>query len=148
MPRLSLVWSLVFVATVSCAGAEQVSPVPRGWISECPGDNLCFSRPPDLKPVPVQVIDSLVGIFEGPSLNLRFELGMYDTSLDHLVKPESEVITIDGRPAQVLTAGQFVVLKVPLVSPPSIKFMMQVEFKGTVSRPTALQIFESIRFRR
>ena len=149
MFRTLLTLPFLLVATVNCAGSQEASPVSQGWVTECPGGSFCFSRPPDLRSVPVQMIDSLVGVFENSALTLHFDMGQYPVSLDHLENPVIEDIAIDGRPAQTLAAGNEIVLRVPEVASQAqftTQFTMRLVFRGAVSRETALRIFQSIKF--
>lgn len=124
--------------------------MPSGWVRECPGEQFCFSRPADLKLQPVQVIDSLAGVYRSETLTLRFDLGRYGTSSRHLANPAEEAVTIDDRPARMLVTEREIMLLVPKVHPSgpfTIQFGMQLQSSQTASRDLALRIFKTIEFR-
>lgn len=76
------------------------------WVLVKAGNAFSFQAPPDLKAVPVQGIDSLVGEYRADRFSLQFDYGLYSNTLDDLrgdSRFEREVATIDGRPAEVFT---------------------------------------------
>jgi hypothetical protein len=58
-----------------------VTPHPPGWVLM---DEKAFSfyAPPDMKPIPVQGVDSFVGEYRGESLTLNFDYGRFCNQLD------------------------------------------------------------------
>lgn len=141
---------LAGTAVMGCGNQKSDSPVPSGWVRECPGEAFCFSRPANLVVQPGQVIDSLAASYRSDALTLTFDMGRYGTSVDHLVKPTEEAATIDGRPAQVLTTEREIVLVVPKVHERggvAVKFSMTLRFQGSASRQVAQQVFQSIAFK-
>lgn len=76
------------------------------WVVVQAGNAFSFEAPPDLKAVPVQGIDSLVGEYRADRFSLQFDYGLYSNTLDDLrgdSRFEREAVTLDGRPAEIFT---------------------------------------------
>lgn len=107
----------------SKAGAEsQAQPPPSGWQTIVaadafvPGCAFTFRAPPDLEPVPVRGIDSFVGRYTSPSLEVDFNYGWYPTELT----PEDGFvtgrwITVDGKRARLARKPDVVAIQFPQV---------------------------------
>lgn len=135
---------------LGCGNQQSDAATTETWVRECPGNTFCFARPATLVEQPGQAIDSLAARYRSNSMTLTFDMGQYGTSLDHLVKPSQEAVTIDGRPAQILTSEHEIILIVPKVHKTgsiTVKFSMALQFDGKVSRELALRIFQSIEFK-
>lgn len=141
---------LLGLLLLGCSNQQSDAATTNTWVHECPGNAFCFARPATLVEQPGQAIDSLAGRYRSNTMTLTFDMGQYGTSLDHLVKPAQEAVTIDGRPAQVLLSEHEIMLIVPKVHKIGsiiVKFNMALQFDGKVSRELALRIFQSIEFK-
>jgi hypothetical protein len=103
-------------ALVACAALAACAPGPEedepmaaadptaGWSAHAIGA-VSFRSPPDVVPVPVQGIDSLVGQLEGPGVSIEFDYGWYsdDSFGGHLGDPalRIEEVTVGGRRARL-----------------------------------------------
>lgn len=141
---------LVAGLLVACRNGAAEAATADGWVRECPGDAFCFSRPPGLQKQPGQPIDTLTADYRGGGLSLTFDLGRQGTSVDHLVQPRVEVVTVNERAGRVLSSDKEVVLLVPKVhtsGPFTIQFSMTLKSDTAVPRDTAQRIFQSIEFK-
>ena len=142
---------LVGLALTGCGGNKQSEAAPSSnWVRDCPGDAFCFTRPGTLVAQPGQIIDSLAARYRDSAMTLTFDLGRYGTSVDHLISPTKEDVTIDGRPAQLLLTERELVLVVPrvhVIGKVVVRFNMALKFEGKASRELALRIFQSIQFK-
>jgi hypothetical protein len=134
----------------ACGKGPMQDPPADGWLTECPSDAFCFSRPAGLVAKPVQAIDSLVLRYLGGGLEMTVDMGRYATSTAQLVRPTEETITIDGRPGRVLSAGREVLLIVAKVydgAATQVHFSMTLRFDGEVQMSLARRVFQSITFK-
>lgn len=141
---------LAGVILTGCGNQGAERGTEAGWTRECPGDAFCFKRPASLVSQPVQIIDSLAALYRSDVLTLRFDMGQYGTSVDHLVNPVEEAATVDSRPARVLFTAREVVLLIPQVhgsGRAKVQFAMQLESERGVDRALARKIFQSIEFK-
>ena len=135
---------------MGCTNRSADASTPAGWVRECPGEAFCFSRPASLVLQPTQAIDSLSARYQGDGLRLVFDMGLYGISVDHLVSPAKESLTIDGRPAQMLFGAHEIALLVPKVHERggrAVKFSMTLSSDGNMSRQLAQSIFQSVEFK-
>lgn len=145
-------FATVLLAGFAVAGggpAQSAGNPVKPLVRECPGNAFCFNRPPGLVPQTVQAIDSLAGEYRGDGLVLIYDMGRFGTSVDHLVKPVRQGITIDGRAGELLTSEREIVLVLPKVHETflgALKFSMVLKSEGKVSPELALRIFQSIEF--
>lgn len=151
-------WSrLLFCAllAVSCTPATSVKP-PPGWV-QIDARNFSFHVPPDVKAVPVQGIDSFVGQYEGDSISVGFDYGMYSDPLDYKGRPgyRSRDERIGGKRAKIVsyynpatghsfdyaTGAHF-----PEVNGNGLKLTVHVMCRTTNDYETAQTIFRTIKF--
>ncbi len=148
--RLVGMATLLVMAMPSC-GQQKTSESPEaGWVRDCPSDAFCFSRPPGLVAQPVQAIDSVTGIYRGGGMTLRFDMGANAADGKDLVQAAAQDITVDGKPAQVLTAGPELMLVVPRVHESGrfkVRFAMSLQFEGAAQPALARRIFDTIQFK-
>jgi len=140
-------WLLVFGMNSGAALAAAGQP---GWVRECPGEAFCFSRPATLVLQPAQVIDSLAARYRDASLDLSFDFGLYSSSFSDLAHPLPEAISIDGRPAHMLSSGKDIALVVPTVHEGQrmkVKFSMLLRFQDRAQPELARRIFHSVEFK-
>lgn len=90
------------VATVSPA-----PPIPADWQTVSAGRAFTFRAPADLKPVPVQGMDSFVGQYENDAFEVSFDYGMYSDPLTHADLAGREVI-VDERRARLARKDKYV----------------------------------------
>jgi len=135
---------------VAFSGPAQPAGKPaKPFVRECPGNAFCFNRPVGLVAQTVRAVDSLAGEYRGDGLVLIYDMGRFGTSVEHLVKPARQGITIDGRTGELLTSEREIVLLLPKVHETflgALKFSMTLKSEGKVSPELALRIFQSIEF--
>ena len=136
---------MLLVALMVGASGDDSARAQEDWVRACPGDRFCFSRPPELREVPGQVIDSLAGRYRSETLILTYDFGVYAMTFDELRDAALHEMTIDGRSAQMLTTDDVMALRVPEVQG-RIGFAMLLEFTGGVSAEVGRRVFESIEF--
>jgi hypothetical protein len=112
--RHRLLLSLAIAAVAGCDAAAPPPPVPAGWQTIDVEGKFSFMAPPDLKPQPVQGIDSLVGQYASPTLDVTFDYGWYSDPMDGQGYA-SRGVSIDGRSARLLSKGDVVAVHVPTV---------------------------------
>ena len=117
-------------------------PVPAGWQTVLtPG--FAFRAPPDLQPVPVQGVDSIVGRYESPTLAVDYDLGWYSDPMDREGYTRRRV-TVDGKAARLVTKDDVVAIHFPKLGRQS-KLTMSVRLKGADAKE-AEAIVRSIDF--
>ncbi len=72
--------------------------VPKEWVLVTAGTAFTFWAPADLKEMPVKGIDSFVGRYASPTMQVEFDYGWWSNKLDD-PKYAREAITLDGKPA-------------------------------------------------
>ena len=137
-----LIALVVLTAEVACG---QLTPAEDEWVRICPGERFCFYCPADLREVPVQAIDSVVGQYRSKKVLLHYDFGMYPVNFDGMSKAIGEDITIAGRSAQLQTTGSAMALVVPQVGD-GLQLSMLLEFTGSIDDTVGRRIFESIEF--
>ena len=150
-------WICTLLVLALCASAceQAVSEAPsnsdsRGkWETDCPSAQLCFDRPADLLPEPTQAIDSVAGIRRNQQLKLTYDFGRYPLHIDQK-NARQTTLTVDGRPAQVSTSTNRIVLKVPNVFEDAlfnVHLTMLLEFEGNPPADLADRMFKSVHFK-
>lgn len=134
---------LVLALAASGTGAGEAG---AEWPRVCPADLFCFKHPPELRPITRQAIDSIAGGYQSEKLRLNYDLGFYSSDFLELKKPLVKPIQVDGRPAELLIAGNVMALRVPSVSG-RVRFAMHLQFTGEINQALGRRIFDSIEFR-
>jgi hypothetical protein len=97
---------LLLAAAVWSLSAAAMAQADDDWITVKAGTSFTFEAPADLKPVPVQGIDSFVGQYANAKFSLMFDYGQYSNRLEELrgnPQFEAETTVIDGRKAEIFT---------------------------------------------
>jgi hypothetical protein len=150
---------LVALALIGSGSGCQPA-VPADWVKVNANDAFFFMAPPDLKPKPVQGIDSYVGDFESPTMHIGFDFGQ--GSADPGNEPGRRVRwrIIDGHFATVVTyedsrAGEknrfeaavyFKNLAPTNIAPWGLKLTMWIYCKDAEAQEAALLIIQSLTF--
>lgn len=113
-----------------------------------------FSAPRNLKEIPVQGTDSLVGEYHSPLFEVHFDYGIY--GMDYQVKAADmthEPARIDAREATIITFSKeerfFTAVRFDNVEPSGMgpmKLNLWVKSKDPSGRGAALRLIHSIRF--
>ena len=146
-PHLKSLLPLVVIAVL--AGCEPSPPppsvpsVPSDWQTIRANGAFTFKAPPDLKPEPVQGIDSFVGKYVSPTLEVTFDYGWYSDPMNR-EGYNSRGVTVDGKSARLVTRGDVVAIHFPKVSG-NTKLTMSVRLKNAVPK-TAETLLQSIDF--
>ena len=113
-PHQKSLLPLVVIAVF--AGCEPAPPpsVPSNWQTISANGKFTFKAPPDLKPEPVQGIDSFVGKYASPTLEVTFDYGWYSDPMNGEGYTSRE-ITVDGKSARLVTKGDVVAIHFPKV---------------------------------
>ena len=139
---------LVFAILGSCSGSYETPVVtpPDDWQLIKAGDKFTFRAPSDLQPRNVKGIDSFVGEYTSPTLELTFDYGWYSNSLNDEGYSGSWT-TIDGRRAWIATKDDKTGVHFPQVhdTDKKTKLTMFAKLKGS-SLETVHKIFRSIEF--
>jgi len=157
MRSLSQLPFVVLVALFSgCMPSTSISP-PSGWV-QVDAKKFVFFVPPDIKPVPVHGIDSFVGEYQGNSISLSFDYGLYS---DDLTTAEggsdysSHLERIGGKKARISsfyfpnTGHPFdnaIGVHFPEAGGKNIKLTVFATCKTTNDYETARRIFRTIKF--
>jgi hypothetical protein len=139
-------------ATSSCAPTTSVKP-PLGWVQIDAG-TFSFYVPPNVKAVPIQGTDSLVGAYLGESISVGFDYGLYSDPLadQHLPGYRSRHERIDGKKAKIVSyhnpgAGQPFDYAIAAHFPEAngnLKLTVHVRCKTANDYQTALTLFRTI----
>src|SRR5687768_8850440 len=97
----TLLLTIVVIAMGCGSPPPPTPPVPPGW-QTITAQGFTFQAPPDLRPVPVQGIDSIVGKYESPTLEVAYDLGWYSDPMDR-EGYTSRPVTVDGKAARLVT---------------------------------------------
>ena len=117
-------------------------PVPAGWQTITTAW-FVFRAPPDVQSVPVQGVDSIVGKYASPALQIGFDLGQYADPLTG-EGYASRRLTVDGRPARLATKADWSAIHFP-GGDGKAKLTMGVRFAGADAK-VAETILRSIDF--
>lgn len=128
------------------------------WAWHGPGGRFSFRAPPDLRPRPVQGIDSFGGHYVSPDLDLRFDYGWYSDATKYENKPQyrSRRVWIDGYRAKLVScrmpthpSGHTHVTAVhfPDLGDGRMKLTVIVAGRSEAERDAALRIFSSLSIR-
>jgi hypothetical protein len=136
---------LTLIGLVGGCDSTDSSPpaVPRDWQTIRAGTAFSFKAPPDLKSVPVQGVDSFVGSYASPTLEVMFDYGWYSNSMNdpgHTSRP----VEIDGKQARLISKDDVVAIHFPKVDG-ATKLTMSVRLKGA-DATTAEMLLQSIDF--
>jgi hypothetical protein len=147
----------LFVIVAGCAMKTLVKP-PSGWV-QIDAREFKFYAPQDIKPVPVQGIDSYVGEYKGDAISLNFDYGGYS---DPLIYPERKAYVvhdeqIDGKKARIVsyydpgTGNPFdfaIGVYFADVNGKGTRLTMYATCKTTNEYQTATMIFRTITFKK
>jgi hypothetical protein len=152
MKKYSATMVLFVLITAGCNGAATNVEVPEDWASVNAKDAFTFRAPPDLVEQHVQGIDSLVGKYDSPTLELSYDYGMYSDPLEG----ESyrswtfRNVTVDGRRARIGHSESRMAIHFPQVGTDSklgdIKLSMSATLKQPAAKDAAEIIFRSVDF--
>ncbi len=134
-----------------------MTPVPEGWQQVQVAGRFVFSIPPAMHPVPVQGIDSAMGLYRSESCQLVFDYGRYADPLDYQDRQaySEEWGEIDGKRAKLVTftdpdrrdgATSIAAVHFPDVGDGPMRLTMQVACSTPGERDAAKQIFRTIGF--
>ena len=137
--------SLPLMMVAAFAGCDSAPPpsVPQDWQTISANGKFTFKAPPDLKPEPVQGIDSFVGKYASPTLEVTFDHGWYSDPMDR-EGYTSRGTTVDGKAARLVTKGDVVAIHFPKVGGET-KLTMSVRLKNADVK-TAETLLQSIDF--
>lgn len=139
--RITL-WLLAISLAAGCSSPE--SPVvPDDWQTIKAGDAFTFKAPPDLRPNPVQGIDSFVGKYTSPGMTLSFDYGWYSDPMNREGFERSSTM-IDGKRAYFARKNSFLGVHFPKIEGDT-KLTMYVELHGA-DADTVETIFRTIHF--
>lgn len=130
-----------------------VPPHPPEWV-RIDVKAFSFYAPPDLKPIPVQGVDSFVGEYQGDSITLHFDYGRFSNSLDDrdcadYTSNEEQIGGKDAKIASFNAYGENVVgVYFPTAGGEEIRLTVTATGKSPADHDTAKAIFRTIRFPR
>ena len=130
------------VLAAGCDPPPPAPPVPAGWQTVAT-QGFTFRAPPDLRPVPVQGVDSIVGRYESPTLEVGYDLGWYSDPMER-EGYTSRRVTVDGKAARLATKNDVVAIHFPKLGRNS-RLTMSVRLKGSDAK-VAETILRSIDF--
>lgn len=128
-----------------------VTPHPPGWVL-MDEKSFSFYAPPDMRPFPVEGVDSFVGEYHGNSITLYFDYGRFSNSLDDrdCTDHTSNEERIDGKDAKIASFhanGENVVgVYFPNAGGEGIRLTVTATGKSPTDFDTAKAIFRTIRF--
>jgi hypothetical protein len=130
-----------------CNASDSTVKVPDTWVTINAGKAFSFRAPPELVEQPVQGIDSLVGKYDSPTLELLFDYGRYSDPLESEDYREWKFrnTTIDGKRAKIGWSEKRLAVHFPTVEGKN-KLSMFAQLKQPQARETAEIIFRSIDF--
>ena len=137
-----LLITLVSAACVGCTWTDVPTGLD-GWQLIHADEAFTFRAPPDVRPVPVQGIDSFVGRYANPGMELEFDYGQYSDSIDREGFTRIAT-TISGKQAIIATKDNLIGVHFPDVGNGE-RLTMQAELRGVDPR-TVEKIFRSIEF--
>ena len=104
---------LLLLIAVSSTGCGSPPPaVPADWQTVNAAGYFTFKAPPDLQSVPIQGIDSIVGKYASPTLEVLFDLGRYADPMNREGYISRRVM-VDGRRARFVTKDNVVAIHFP-----------------------------------
>jgi hypothetical protein len=143
-PHPKSLLSLVVIAVLAgCEPSPPAPSVPSNWQTISADGKFTFKAPPDLKSEPVQGIDSFVGKYTSPTLEVTFDYGRYSDPMNR-EGYTSRGITVDGKSARLVTKGDVVAIHFPKISGET-KLTMSVRLKNA-DATTAETVLQSIDF--
>ena len=99
---------VLYVATMPAAQADQLaSDIPSDWGHSAAGDAYSLRAPTGTTYRAGQGIDSLVGAFKGPSVDVSSDYGLHSNPLTEWqsrAQYQERAVEVDGRPAKLVTA--------------------------------------------
>jgi hypothetical protein len=119
---------LLLIAAVAGCDSSDTTTVPAQWQTVSAGKAFTFRAPPDLKPAPVQAVDSLAGQYASPSMEVSFDYGWYSDPMDR-EGYTSRPVTVDDKSARLVTKGDVVGIHFPQVDGKN-RLTMVVRLKG------------------
>jgi hypothetical protein len=134
---------LVIIAVVAGCEPAPAPSVPPEWQTVRAGTAFTFKAPPDLEPAPVQGIDSFVGKYESPTLEVTFDYGRYSDPMNG-EGYRSRGVTVDGKSARLVSKGDVVAIHFPNIGGET-KLTMCVRLKNADAK-TAETLLQSIDF--
>jgi hypothetical protein len=129
---------------------------PPGWLQIDAGA-FRFYVPPEVKAVPIQGTDSLVGAYRGDFISVEFDYGMYSDSLDYKRLPgyRSRHERIGGKRANIVSYynpgaersfDHAIAIHFPEVNG-NLKLTVHATCKTANDCQTALTLFRTIEFK-
>lgn len=138
-----LLLPLVIIAVFAGCARATAPTVPQDWQTIRVDNAFAFKAPPDLKPEPVQGIDSFVGKYTSPTLEVTFDYGRYSDAMNS-EGYSSRGVTVDGKSARLVSKDDVVAIHFPKISGET-KLTMSVRLKSADAK-TAETLLQSIDF--
>jgi hypothetical protein len=141
--RLPLCLFLAIEGRLSLAACAESTD---GWHRICPHGQFCTAVPPDLVEVPVQTIDSLVGVYESEVLRMNFDLGRYPVNLGEKAGQHVETRRVGGVDGEWIESGRQIAFQATNAN--GLHFTMILLFRARLTRnlqPGCLKVPISIR---
>jgi hypothetical protein len=124
----ALLLAIAFVGTGCDQPPSPLPPVPADWQTLDAAGIFTFRAPLDLQQVPVQGVDSIVGHYASPTLDVGFDVGTYSDPMDREGYVQRRV-RVDGRRARLVTKDNVVAIRFP-GSDGKAKLTMSVRVNG------------------
>jgi len=134
---------LVVIAVLAGCRPLPAPPVPQDWQTIRANNAFTFKAPPDLKPEAVHGVDSFVGKYASPTLEVTFDYGWHSDPMNR-EGDSSQGITVDGKSARLVSRDDVVAIHFPKISGET-KLTMRVRLKGADPK-TAETLLQSIDF--
>jgi hypothetical protein len=99
---------MIGLLVAGCDSSPPPPPVPPQWQTISARSAFTFRAPADLKPVPVQGVDSFVGKYASSSLEVTFDYGWYSDPMER-GGYTSRTVTVDGKSARLVSKDGVVV---------------------------------------
>jgi hypothetical protein len=151
---------LLLLCSLGCvARADTIPPLPADWIEVSAGGAFTVMAPRGTLFERTPGIDSFTGVFNGPGFTVHIDQGAHADPLERDRRRAaflSRDITVDGRPAKLVTARTpgvprpyFLGLHVPHVRRSvsgTIKLTLTCELQGPQDSAIVEAIYRSVRF--
>ncbi len=133
----------------SCSPEKSAPPeAPAGWVQFTASNAFTFYGPSDLKEIPVQGIDSLVGQYKSSGIELYFDYGYYSSTLEEWASMPGYIRTntnAGGRSAELVSTKDKIGIVIPKVKG-NIKLTMWADCSNDTALETAKKLLQTIQF--
>ena len=136
------------MAIFGCETVGPQAPVPENWRTVNARDKFTFEAPSNLASQLALGVDSFVGRYASPSMELTFDYGWFSDSLERFkTHPDysAQTAIIGGKTAIVVTWKGHAAVYFPRVTD-KIKLTMSAKVKDSAAVDDAQTIFRSVRF--